>query len=174
MKTLVFDLETTNLRADIGTLIVASFGELKPNGTMKRVVTNDILEASGESGLAEWAVEQIKSCDIIIGHNSLAFDRHFLQGVMARYNMGVLPKRIHIDTMQSAKGLFSMGVSLSNLGDVFDLGDKDKPDKEIWRKAILLDPPSIKRLRQRCEEDVKLTGKLWAFLKPYYMKRYGR
>ena len=139
-------------------LIVASFGELKPDGKMKRIVTNDILEASGESGLAEWTREQIISCDILIGHNSLAFDRHFLQGVMSRHNLGILPRRIHIDTMITAKGLFQMGVSLSNLGDVFDLGKKDAPDKETWRKAILLDPPSIKRLRQRCSEDVKLTG----------------
>lgn len=182
MRVAVWDIETTNLRSDIGTLIIASFGLLNEDDSVKKMETRDILQMgakgrkSNECKLAQWVKEQVVLADILIGQNSIAFDRNFVNGVLAREDLAPLPRRIHIDTMQTAKGKFLyQSVSLKNLADVFKLSrQKDKPEKEAWRKAGLLDEKAIKRLRKRCEEDVLLTAELWKKLKPTYMEWRGR
>ena len=175
IKTYVFDCETTNLRSDIGTLLVASFGEMKPDGTLKPIETEDIKSMGSERELAAWIWGKFVDGDIFIGHNSVAFDRNFLNGVLTRLGMNRLPYRWHLDTMQIAKGKFLyQSVSLENLADVFKVGTKDKPAKSDWREANILDEAAIGRLRKRCESDVKITAAVFNSLKPIWHERYGR
>lgn len=180
MKTVVVDLETTDLKSDIGNLIVACYGLLDDNDNIVRVDTETIHTIGGgnyaqrERRLALWAKEQWSNADIIIGQNSLAFDRHFLDGVLMRNNLDLLPKRILIDTMQTAKGKFAMGVSMANMLDVWHLGKKDSPDKTDWRLSSIADGDSLARIAERCERDVEDTAALWRKLKPVYMERWGR
>ena len=171
----VWDLETTDLKADIGSLIVATFGDMAQDGSISRLHTEDIRSISGsgskdtrEKKLALWARDKVEEADILIGHNSLAFDRHFLNGVLFRHGERMCQKRIHWDTMQVAKGKLSMGVSMANLADILLNDNKDKPSKHEWRQANLLDEDALKRLRQRCEEDVRLTADMWNRLKPIF------
>lgn len=110
----------------------------------------------------------------MIGQNSLAFDRWFLNGVLFRHELGSIPRRIHIDTYQTAKGRLGMGASMANLLDMAKLGTKDAPSKHDWREANIGDPEAVARIRERCEKDVIATAKLWQKLKPTYMERFGR
>lgn len=171
----MFDIECTNLRSDIGTLLVASFGELKADGTLGRIHTEDIKSLGNERALAEWVWGKFMEGDIFIGHNSIAFDRNFINGVLTRLDMPRLPNRFHLDTMQIAKGkLLYQSVSLENLADIFRVGVKDKPSKHEWREANILDDAAITRLRKRCSEDVKITAAVFNSLKPLWHERYGR
>jgi DNA polymerase III alpha subunit (gram-positive type) len=182
IKTVVVDLETTNLRSDIGTLIVACFGEMDTDGNVTTLETRDILDigkgsvAQRERKLVLWAIEQWSNADIIIGQNHKAFDQKFLQGVMLRHGImdGILPKRILIDTYQTGKGSFGMGMSMGNVVDVLGIGKKDAPEKGDWREANTGDPEALARIRTRCESDVVMTGEMWRRLKPTYMVKYGR
>src|SRR3990167_848974 len=134
MRTAVFDIECTNLRSDIGTFLIASFGELDGNGNVKKVETRDILSQHGEKNLATWTRNRFEEFDILIGHNSIAFDRNWLNGVMIRHELPFVPRRIHIDTYQVAKGkLQFQSYSLANIADVLGLGSKDEPSKNDWR-----------------------------------------
>lgn len=174
MKTYVYDLECSNLRSDIGTLLCVSFAELKSDGKLGPLQTEDILSLGSERELATWVWGKFVDGDIFIGHNSIAFDRNFINGVLTRLKMERLPRRWHLDTMQIAKGKLSMGVSLENLGDVLDVGKKDHPKKSDWREANILDSAAIDRLRKRCESDVKVTAAVFNSLKPLWHERYGR
>ena len=180
MLTYVLDFETTDLKADIGSLIVCSFAEITTDGKIAKMLTEDIqsigrgkLEAR-ELKLALWARDRWTEADILIGQNHLAFDRHFLDGVLFRYKQEPVPKRILIDTYQTAKGQFTMGASMRNLVDIMGLGAKDVPSKDDWRKANHGDEESLARIRERCESDVRLTNEMWNRLKPTYMRRWGR
>ena len=172
MKTFIFDVETTNLRADIGSLRVACFAELNSEGEIFKILTRDILEMHGEKNLAEWITHRFEEGDIFIGHNSKAFDRNFINGVLIRHKLPKLPKKMHIDTLEVArygmKGLLQ-SLSMDNLADYFRLPiQKDKPSKHSWRGSNNMEKPSIKRIRQRCIEDVKVNVLLWDKLKPFW------
>lgn len=180
MKTVVVDLETSDLRSDIGTLLVACYGVLDDNDNVREIRTRTIQTigrgtvAERERKLAEWARQEWADADIIIGQNHLAFDRHFLDGVLFRNSLPVVPKRILIDTYQTAKGKFAMGSSMANMLDIWHLGKKDAPDKDDWRKANHGDKEALERITQRCETDVQATAALWRKLKPVYMDSKGR
>ena len=180
MRTVVWDLETTNLRSDIGSIIVASFGELDADGNIVAIRTKDFSEIRGrtheirERKMAEWVKAEFERADILIGHNSMAFDRHFLRGMCFRLGVGELPPRQHIDTYQVARGrLLFQSLSLSNLADILGVGVKDHPAKDDWREANAMDTEALKRLRVRCESDVKLTAAVWGKLRPLWHQRKG-
>jgi len=178
LRTYVWDLECTNLRSDIGTLTVAVFGELDSDGKIKKVLANDILQAGNEKKLLKWVYKRIEEADILIGHNSISFDKNFVNGLLARYNLKRLPKRIHLDTMMAARygGKFLyQSVSMANLCDVLGIPlQKDKPSKHDWREGNILNPKSINRLRKRCVMDVKCTALLWDRLKEFQFSWRGQ
>ena len=180
MRTCVMDIETSDLRADIGGLLVACFGELDSNGKIKDLRTKTIdtigkgSVAEREKLLVQWTKEQWENADIVIGQNHVGFDRHFIDGVLFRYRMPLLQKRILIDTYQTAKGMFAMSGSMSNMVDIMHLGQKDAPSKDDWRLANHGDKAALARITMRCESDVRMTAGMWDRLKPVYMQRYGR
>ena len=161
-------------------MLVACYGVLDDNDEIKELRTKTIQTigrgsvADRERKLALWAREQWSEADIVIGQNHIGFDRHFLDGVLFRYGEPMVPKRILIDTYQTAKGKFAMGSSMANMLDIWHLGKKDAPDKDDWRKANHGDKAALERITERCETDVVATSKLWQKLKPVYLETKGR
>lgn len=182
MRTVVVDIETSDLRADIGGLMVSCFGELDSNGKIVQMRTetiDTITKGKGsvpvrEKALALWTKAQWENADIIIGQNHIGFDRHFIDGVLFRYREPLLQKRILIDTYQTAKGMLAMGASMGNLVDIMGIGQKDAPSKDDWRNANHGDKQALARITKRCQSDVNLTAAMWNRLKPLYMQRHGR
>ena len=181
MRTYCWDIETTDLKADIGSLIVVCFGELDNEGHISRFMVEDIQSigrgtvAQREKKLAQWALARYAECDILIGHNSLAFDRHFLNGVAFRHRLGLVPKKVmHIDTYQAARGSLAMSGSMRNLVDIMGIGVKDAPSKDDWRNANQGDANALARVRERCIADVKMTAEMWLRLKHVFLAKWGK
>jgi uncharacterized protein YprB with RNaseH-like and TPR domain len=171
----VFDVEVTNLRTDLGVLMCAAFYSLA-DGAVESRSKNDFGK-KGELALVKWVRQQIVDSDMLIGHNILAFDRHFVDGVLARYNLEPLPRRILVDTLMIARYGFQglpSGNSLRNLSSFFKLGEvKESLDKEQWRQAMD-DPQAMSELVAHCEADVRVTALLFDRLKPYWFRWQGR
>jgi len=171
-RAVVFDIETTDFKADIGTLMVSSFLDLQtgvPNSRTVHDFSGSLAER--ERSLAVWTCKQIEEADVIIGHNVKAFDRNFLNGVCARNRLPLVPKRTYLDTMLIARyGLKGkIGASMANLADVLGLPiPKDAPSKNDWRLYIGGDPAAVERITQRCELDVIVNALLWDRVKMYY------
>lgn len=173
IRAYVWDLETSNLKADIGNLLVASFLNIS-NGNIETRTILDFVD--GEAGLAWWAYCRIEEADILIGHNTKAFDVNFLNGVLARYDLPYLPPRQHLDTYLIARYGFKgkTGYSMENLADFFRLDvQKYKPSKHDWRESHILTPQAVEEIAVRCEEDVKVNLLLWNRLRPYWHKWKG-
>lgn len=169
VRVAVWDIETTDFKSDIGRLTVSSF--YYPEEDRLETRTFKDFE-DGERGLAVWTLERITELDFVVGHNHKAFDRNFLNGVLARHDAGMLPRRGWWDTYLIARyGLKgNMGTSMANLADVFQLGDgKYKPSKNDWRD-VLVDPAALEEIKHRCEEDVKLNWLIFLKLRPYFHK----
>lgn len=169
VSVVVWDIETTDFKADIGRLTVSSFYHPDED----RIDTRTFRDfPDGELGLALWTLEKITAADFIIGHNVKAFDRNFLNGVLARYDAGWVPRRGWWDTMLIAryglKGL--IGNSMANLADVLELPTgKYHPSKNDWRD-VLVDAEALDEIVTRCEEDVRLNYLIFVRLKPYLHK----
>lgn len=176
-NTYVWDIETTDFKADIGTLMVSSFLDLATGIVDSRTV----LDFEGglheqERQLAEWSCSKITEADTLIGHNIKGFDRNFLNGVCARNQLPMVPKRTYLDTMLIARyGLKGkIGASMANLADVLGLPiPKDAPSKNDWRLYIGRDPAAVERITERCELDVIVNALLWDELKQYYYEWKG-
>lgn len=166
VRVVVWDIETTDFKSDIGRLTVSSF-YFPDEGRLETRTFRDFED--GERGLAVWTRDMLESVDFIIGHNVKAFDRNFLSGVLARHDAGMIPRRGWWDTYligrHGLKG--NLGVSMKNLADVFELGDgKYQPSKNDWRD-VLVDPDALEEIAKRCEEDVKLNWLIFLKLKPF-------
>lgn len=175
--TQVWDIETTDFQADIGTLMVSSFLDLHSGVPNSRTVHDfEGTIKQREAALAAWTVERLTESDALIGHNIKVFDRNFLSGVLARNHMPQAPRRTYLDTMLIARyGLKGkIGASMANLADVLGLPiPKDKPSKNDWREYIAGDPAALERITIRCETDVIVNALLWEELKEYYYEWKG-
>ena len=175
LKVKVFDLECSNLRTDLGVLLCAAFYDMA-DGSIESRSVNDF-GRKGELSLVKWVRQQIADSTILIGHNILAFDRHFIDGVLARHNLEPLPRRILVDTLMIARYGFQglpSGNSLRNLSHFFKLTEeKESLEKEQWRTA-LLDPQAMLELKEHCEADCRVTAMLFDRLQPYWFRWQGR
>ncbi len=176
-RTLVWDIECTNLKSDLGVILCAAFYDLADGSIVSRTIDSFGDRAVGERALVLWIKEQVAGADCLIGHNETTFDRNYVNGVLGRYGLDILPKRIHIDTYLAARygwtGLPS-SYSLRNLSALFGLSEeKESLDKDQWRTA-LTDPVAMAALRVHCERDVAVTALLWQRLKGAYFNWRGR
>jgi len=176
-RALVYDLECSNLKSDLGLLLCAAFLDLADGSILSKTIDDFGPRVSGEHRLVLWVKQQVEAADCLIGHNETGFDRNFINGVLSRYGETPLPKRIHIDTYMAARygwtGLPS-SYSLRNLSNFFGLSEeKESLDKDEWRTA-LADPEALRALRVHCERDVAVTALLWQRIKPYYFSWRGR
>ena len=175
--TQVWDIETTDFKADIGSLMVSSFLDLNTGVPNSRTVLDfDGTFKEREGQVAAWTVTQLQRSDALVGHNVKAFDRNFLSGVLARQHMPQAPKRTYLDTMLIARfGIKGkIGASMANLADVLGLPiPKDAPSKNDWREYIAGDADAIARITIRCETDVIVNALLWHELKHYYYEWKG-
>lgn len=173
VRIVAWDLETTDFKGDIGRIVIASFYDFGDGTTRTRTA----LDFPTEAAFVEWVADQYEAADVLVGHNSLSFDKVFLTAVMGR----VLPERflgqrVHWDTYLIARYGWKGGIgySLENLADHFGLPvQKDKPSKHDWRDMINLEPDAVRRLVVRCESDVHITALLFNRLKPYLHKWKG-
>jgi len=176
-RALVYDIECTNLRTDLGLLLCVAFYDMADGSIEAKTIDDFGPRGNGEKALVQWAAEKIASADLLIGFNSDAFDKHYLDGVAARHDLPRLPKRIHIDLYQSARygwGGLPSSYSLRNLTNFFNLErKKESMDKKDWREA-LADPAAMVALRIHCEEDVDRTALLWQRMKGYYFDWRGK
>lgn len=168
VRVAVWDIETTDLKSDIGRLTVSSF--YYPDEDRLETKTFRDFD-DGELGLALWTRDRICELDFIIGHNVKMYDRNFLNGVLARHGQEYLPRRGWWDTLLIAryglKGALQSN-SMANLADVLGLdGSKYKPSKHDWRD-VLVEQSALDEIVTRCEEDVLLNYRLWLRLKPYF------
>lgn len=175
----VWDLETTDLNTFFGKLIVAAFYD--PNtGDMQvaNIYSFDGDVRQREVQLLHWTLDRIAEADVLIGHNTLAFDVSFLRGRLAAHNIDrSIPKRQHWDTLQIAKFGFKgrpQGYSLENLADFFRVGRKDKPSKHDWAASVILDEEAIERITERCISDCEINNDVWNCLRPFFHDYKGR
>ncbi len=143
IRTLYWDIETTDLNADFGELI--HFGYWWHHERKPRLLSiNDYrgwkrLPVERRDKYIVAAVrEVITQADVIVGHYSSKFDLPFIQTRLLVHRLHHLPKVTHVDTWRIARGQLKFRSNrMANIAEKLELKDlKDKVDARIWRRLL--------------------------------------
>jgi uncharacterized protein YprB with RNaseH-like and TPR domain len=153
-----YDIETTNLGAMMGRVLVVSiadeFGEL---------VTKTYSDFDGKSilddaPLVEWTMRELDNYDILVTWNGKLFDKPFLN---ARALKGLVvplhPLKMHIDLMYQFKGQQArMGsAKMDNVAKALGVQHQKTPlDFSTWERAAVGDQEALAEVVEHCEADV--------------------
>ncbi len=93
------------------------------------------------------------------------FDNPFLQTRLAEYGMKPLERIWHIDLCfyyRGWSGLKPRSSKLETVAEFWNLDErKDKLDVKYWSQAMAGHKPSLDRIVERCESDVRLTYEIY-------------
>jgi len=160
----IFDLETKKLFSDINGNDPADLG-VSIISVYSRTLNENLEEGEGkmqsfwEHDFDEmWPVFQ--GADRIIGFNSLGFDVLALRP----YTNFPFNKLSHFDIMYKVKEVFGRRISLDAIAK--DTLDREKKETGLeavwyWQKG---DKESLKKLKEYCEDDVKLTRDVYDYV----------
>jgi uncharacterized protein YprB with RNaseH-like and TPR domain len=183
VKTVIWDLETTDLKALFGRVLCCSFApaddyvHVAPDGCTDAVYT---LRGDNKKFKSRSKLDDLKLCvairdeleryDLIVGQNVRLFDIPFLNARLAKG--GERPLRTHfvLDTMYYFGGT-SMRIGsrkLDNAQKFFKLPvSKTEIDWDTWRLAAMLEPEAMDIVVEHCEADVVVTRQLYPKVLPF-------
>jgi uncharacterized protein YprB with RNaseH-like and TPR domain len=175
-----FDIETTNLSAAFGRVIVACFKPIHSFGAIKgKVVTfrgddpkyknkDDLID---DSLLVEAIRDEAKKYNCLITWYGKQFDVPFLNARLLRAGLEPLFPQFHLDMIYKARsttGGIKIGSSkLINVQKFFKCEEeKDEISWEDWQRAAMYHRKSMDKVVSHCEADVRVTEEVYWHLLP--------
>ena len=184
MRIVSYDLETTDLRANMGIILCASFQEIVPPGyygnhhdtpprpyTFKLEVNDsNRYDPDPDKELAIAIREELKKYNAAVCWNGKMFDRPFLNSRLLFHGEEPWNPQFHIDAMYYAGGT-SNRIGSRRLASVqqFLQLENEKPalDWAIWKRAMRGDKAAMKEVVRHCEIDVGALAEAYWRLLPF-------
>ena len=161
MKKVVFDIETSNVFADVGKND-ASLLDISVVGVYEYAIDKyHIFEQSQFGGL--WPI--LENADLLIGFNSEHFDLPLLN----KYYSGDLTKIRHLDILKEIRNSFGRRMKLDQIAEG-TLGVRKSGQgmqATVWWKNGEKD-----KVIKYCLEDVKITKELYEFARAHKHLKY--
>ncbi len=157
-----FDLETSNLNADLGVLLCAALAiNDKPVRLFSQREFNDKFEVrhySGDGVLCRVVAEALADCDILCAHNGQFFDLPFLRGRLAIHKLQNLRTMPLLDPCLVSRRKFRFGRhDLRSLAARLSVGGKTPVDATTWQRATLDgDEDAWLQIETHCKRDVEI------------------
>ena len=118
-------------------------------------------EPHNDIELARLARALLDEADVVVGHNSTAFDVKKCQARMVYHQLDPPSSFKEVDTLKQARRHFAFnGNSLDDLTRHLGIGAKGHPGLNSWFRCIEGEPGAWKRMKAYCRQDVKLLEKL--------------
>ena len=166
MRICTWDLETSNLKGDIGRLLC---GSILDNATGKMTSYRNYPNKKGglanDTALAIQIRDHVEKYHIAIGWFSKGFDVPFLNTRLVKAGERPMKAMWHLDPIWACKGwrgLNARSAKMAVMAEFFDLPER-KPgvDIDVWIDAALGgDKKAMNELVERCEADVRITSQL--------------
>lgn len=170
-KTLLWDLETTSLKADFGFIVAVGYKWLGEKKT--HVLTIGDFDAKNfrqrEKALVKKFAGILASADISITHNGQRYDHPWMNAKMLEYRLGVLPPIPQVDTLQIARKHLR-AVSRKRLDTLaYYLGtreEKSPVEGRIWVDAAVGSKSALRYIVTHVRKDVEVLEEVYMLLRP--------
>ena len=171
-KILIWDLETTDLKSDWGTLLCVGYKWLGQRyGTVLSITDYDGWQndMTNDKELVTDFHKILAEADMLVTYYGKMFDLPWLQGKFLEYDLPALPAIPHVDLyFVGRSNLRLTRRSLDNLAKYLRIGAKKYyVTGDLWKKARVGDPVALDKVRKHCYADIQLTEKLYYKLRPY-------
>jgi uncharacterized protein YprB with RNaseH-like and TPR domain len=134
MKTCTWDIETTNLDADVAVVLSAV---VKPFGG-KPVVFRKSKSGSNDKDIVIAMRDELEKYDIIVGYYHLNFDLPFLNSRLLYWGQRPLQRKMHVDVYRLARKIFKIhSRRLASVCSFLKIDGKSSVDINLWMKAAL-------------------------------------
>lgn len=166
MNIAYWDIETTDLKPEIGRIICAAVLTL-PEGKMTVMSLDEYVADGRAKNFSDDRRLCIDLRNLLEKHNITAgwytkgFDIPFLNSRLIANKQRLLRKQLHLDGIWYAKGwrgVKALNSSLASTARLLGIREKKQVvDPETWADARHGDPKAMKIVRERCASDVVLT-----------------
>jgi uncharacterized protein YprB with RNaseH-like and TPR domain len=173
IPSVVFDIETTDLKGLMGRILCCSFLD----GMTGEVTTFRADEKPwrgrskiDDSRLAVAVRDELEKYTLIVGHNSKLFDVPFVNARLAKAGERPIRVQWHLDTRWylNSASMRVGSAKLENAQKFFELGEAKTPISwEQWQLAATLDRQAMDEVVVHCEQDVKVLAELVPHVLPY-------
>jgi len=170
-KILLWDIETTHLKCDFGTLLCVGYrwyGEKKIHCPAISDYPNFEKDPTDDSALVKDFLEIYKQADMTVGYYSSGFDLKFFQGKLMEHGFEIPPKVPMVDLFYTVKSNLALSrKSLQNVGYFLNFSAEKTPvEGKIWKRAATGDRKSLKYIKDHCIADIELLEEAYDRLKP--------
>lgn len=169
-RELVFDIETTNLNADIGVMLTFGWHWRGEKEKARAISIHDFplfkIRPWDDSEIVREAHKIMSEADSLIYHYGDDFDLPFVKTRMLKIGK-YFPRRHTVDTCKVAWRHLKLSARLANLAEFLGVTPKKNVPKEVWKKAGFGDIKSLEILRKRCVGDVVTLEEITERLTPY-------
>ncbi len=176
VRTLLWDIEATHLKADWGTVLCVGF---KPYGAGKAEVLS-ITDKRGwkptqDRDLIAQVRDRLADADLWVTYYGTLFDVPYIQAKCLEYGIRPLPQTAHLDLYYAAKKHLCISRRrLDTVSRFLSTEAKKTPvDGETWKRAQAGDADAIKYVIAHCRADVLVLEQVYTRLFPV-VHRYGR
>jgi len=159
-----FDLETTDLIADFGIILIGSILSYPSmEMTTYRIDQTDTLK-SEDYNISKLIRDKLEEHHITCGYYSKGFDIAFLNTRLVQNGHRKLKRHLHFDPIwyyRGWRGLKPRSSKMSVVAEYYGFEErKQKVDISVWRRASRGDSAALDELVERCESDVRITARI--------------
>lgn len=172
-RVLTFDIEVTNLKADMGFMVCVCYKWLDD----PRVYTLSILDnkeafakdPTNDRHVVRAMHDVMAQADMYVTFFGKRFDLPYLQSKFMAYGLAPLPNIAHEDVFFTVKSNMTLTrKSLQNTSEYLGLASEKTPlDKKTWIRAAAGHVPSVKYVERHCQADIRVTEELYLKVRPY-------
>lgn len=175
MRSVVFDLETTNFNAESNAdiLVCGSFMPLDTREVETIAISHrEMMSDDRDLAVLNRVIDYLSGFDIVIGHNVAGFDLNWLTTRLLYYGLPLPHSVLYYDTYSAVKRMaLKTWKNLGNLTAFFGLdGEKTKIFRPDWMNVLhpneAIHTKAMADIVYHCEEDVKMNAQLFDILYP--------
>ena len=172
-RIVAFDIETTNLNANFGRILLTSFANIHTGEVVTMRGDDEKFRGeklSDDSKLVAAIRDYMNDSFCWVSWNGKMFDVPFINTRLALADEETMDKRLHIDLMYYARKPF-LKIHSSRLDAVaktFELKEqKTELTPKDWTDAMVLDKEALDYIQEHCEQDVKVLVEVFPKLQAF-------